>query len=317
MPLSFDVEFEKVFAPRLAAAAGLEPPRAGDVDARRRRVGAVMDSQAAQQLPAPEVLVTRHDIPVGGPASIEARWYALPGEASKASVLYLHGGGLIMGSLDQYDAFVSRYVADAGIPMLSVGYRHAPEHPHPTPVKDAHVALMWLQSNAGRLGVDPERISVMGDSGGGGIAASLAILTRDRGEIQLQNQILVYPMLDDRNIVPDPRLKGLVTWTYDDNLTGWHAHLEGLGAAERTCPYAVPARVQDFSGLPPAFIDVGELDIFRDESMAFGIGLLAAGVSAEIHVYPGVPHAFTGIAPQIPVSQAAYKARVRRLASLS
>lgn len=200
------------------------------------------------------------------------------------------------------------------MPFLSVEYRYAPEFPAPTPVTDCYAGLQWLVAHAAELGVDPARIGIMGDSGGGGAAASLAVYARDRGGPAIARQILIYPMLDDRNTVPDPALDGFLTWSYDDNATGWGALLgDRLGGPDVT-PYGAAARLEDFTGLPPAYIEVGELDIFRDEDIAYARRLLAAGVSTELHVHPYVPHAFEVLVPTAAVSSrsAADRHRVLR-----
>ena len=156
----------------------------------------------------------------------------------------------------------------------------------------------------------------MGDSAGGCLAAGVALLARDRSGPALAQQLLIFPMLDDRNIEPDPQLLPFLTWTYDDNATGWGALLgEKAGSAE-VSPYAAPARAQDLSGLPAAYIDVGDLDIFRDEDLLYARRLMAAGVPTEFHLHPGCPHLFEAFAPAADVSRRAIGDRVRRLKSV-
>jgi acetyl esterase/lipase len=146
-----------------------------------------------------------------------------------------------------------------------VEYRLAPEHRYPTPVEDCYSGLQWLAGHADELDVDPERIAVMGDSAGGGLAAAVALMSRDRGGPTLAHQILIYPMLDDRNTSPDPEIVPFAVWSYDDNITGWGALLgEAVGGAS-VSPYAAPARAIDLSGLPSCYLKVGQLDIFRDD----------------------------------------------------
>ena len=155
----------------------------------------------------------------------------------------------------------------------------------------------------------------MGDSGGGGVAASLAIFARDQGGPAIAKQILIYPMLDDRNTTPDPELVDFTTWTYDDNATGWGALLGDAAGGDDVSPYGAAARLEDFSGLPPAYIEVGELDIFREESVVYAKRLAAAGVSCELHVHPHVPHAFEAIVPSAAISQRSAADRHRVLVS--
>jgi acetyl esterase/lipase len=252
-------------------------------------------------------------------AEVLSRWYQPAGHrpepAGGAAVVYLHGGGMIMGSVAIYDRLVAAYVADSGIPMLSVDYRLAPEHPHPAPVEDCHAALGWLGVRAAELGVDPSRVAVMGDSGGGGLAAATALLARDR-EVALARQILVYPMLDDRTTTPDLALLPFAGWTYDNNYTGWQALLgDAIGAADVE-PSAAPARATDFTGLAPAYIEVGELDIFRDESIEYARRLAAAGTSVELHVHPGCPHGFDRLSAGADVVRRSRADRLRVLRSL-
>jgi acetyl esterase/lipase len=228
-------------------------------------------------------------------------------------VLYLHGGGMILGSVAIFDGPVSRYVAHTGVPMPSIEYRLAPEHPHPTPVEDAYAGLIWLAAHAEELGVDPNRIAVMGDSAGGGLAASVAILSRDRGGPALARQILLYPMLDDRNTTPDPQIAPFAGWSYDDNITGWNALLGERGDDTHVEPSAAPARLTDASRLPPAHIEVGQLDIFRDEDVTYALTLSHGGVPVELHLHPGVPHEYDAIAFNADVSQRALADRHRVL----
>jgi acetyl esterase/lipase len=223
---------------------------------------------------------------------------------------------MILGGVAIFDGPVSRYVARTGVPMLSIEYRLAPEHPHPAPVEDAYAGLVWLAAQAGELGVDPNRIAVMGDSAGGGIAVGVTILSRDRDGPALARQILLYPMLDDRNTTPDPQIAPFAGWSYDDNITGWNALLGERGDDTYVEPSAAPARLTDASGLPPAYIEVGQLDIFRDEDVTYALTLSHGGVPVELHLHPGVPHEYDAIAFNADVSQRALADRHRVLKSL-
>jgi acetyl esterase/lipase len=163
--------------------------------------------------------------------------------------------------------------------------------------------------------VDPERIAVMGESAGGGLAAATALLGRDR-DVPVSSQILVYPMLDDRTITPDPVLEPLASWTYDNNFTGWRAFLgDGVGGPE-VPPYAAPARATELGGVADAYIEVGELDIFRDECVEYARRLLAVGSSVELHVHRGCPHGFDRMAPDAAVTHRARADRIRMLCSV-
>jgi acetyl esterase/lipase len=228
----------------------------------------------------------------------------------------MHAGGLIAGSLELFDGMVARYVSASGVPMLSVDYRRAPEHPHPTPVEDAYTGLRWLREHAVELGVRPDRIAVMGDSAGAGLAAALAIVARERKGPAIARQILVMPMLDDRTTTPDPHLAPFALWSYDDNATGWRALL-GDAAGGRDVPaHAAAARVEDATGLPPAYVEVGQLDIFRDDAIAYATKLGRAGVPVELHLHPGVPHEFDFFAFEADVARRAVADRIRVLRSI-
>ena len=152
---------------------------------------------------------------------------------------------------------------------MVVDYRVAPEHPHPTPVEDCYAALVWLADRAPTLGVDARRLAVIDDSAGGGLAAGICLMARGRGGPAVAQQLLIYPMLDDRAVTPGPQLLPFLTWTYEDNLTGWGALLGDSAGGDDVSPYAAPARASDLTGLPDTYIDVGDLDIFRDEDITF------------------------------------------------
>jgi len=295
------------------------PPTApvGDVASRRPALDAMLDYFNNQARPAPAgVEISDHTVTADDGALLLARWYRKASSPSRAAVLYLHGGGMIAGAVKHFDGPVSRYVARTGVPMLSLEYRLAPEHPHPTPVHDAYAGLVWLAEHAAELGVDAGRIAVMGDSAGGGLAAGVAILSRDRNGPPIAHQLLVYPMLDDRNTTPDPHLVGLAGWSYDDNATGWDALLGHGHQHKPVDPAAAPARLDDATGLPPAYIEVGQLDIFRDEDLRYALTLSQAGVPVELHLHPGLPHEYDAIAPNAEVAQRAQADRDRILRSL-
>jgi acetyl esterase/lipase len=277
---------------------------------------ALIDSQ----LPAHEdVARTDRTITSYDGDTIPARWYdPAPGRPSHPgpgpAVVYLHGGGMICGSVAGYDHLVAGYAADAGVPFLSVDYRVAPEHPHPAPVEDCFAAVPWLFEHADELGVDPARVAVMGDSAGGGLAAGVALLARDHG-VALARQLLVYPMLDDRTTVPDPELAPFAAgWSFDDNYTGWHALLGDAVGTDDVPPSAAPARAEDVSGLAPAYVDTGDLDIFCGEAIEYARRISASGTPVELHVHPGCPHGFDRM--PIPVARRAFADRIRVLRAL-
>jgi len=315
MAFALDPQVQAALAPMMAAMGDAAPPPVGDVAARRQITEAIMAQTAAAQPTPANVTITDYNAEATDGARIPLRWYAKDGTAPGAAVLYLHGGGMIMGSAAS-EGPVARYVANSGVPMLSVDYRRAPEHPHPNPVEDCYAGLHWLSAHAAQLGVDPTRIAVMGDSAGGGLAAALALLARDRGGPALTRQILIYPMLDDRNTIPDPAIAPFALWSYDDNSTGWGALLGDAIGGPDVPAYAAPARATDLTGLPAAYIEVGQVDIFRDEDLAYAQRLCRAGVEVEFHLRPGVPHAFETFAYDTGVARRASADRIRILRSL-
>ncbi|MET7455883.1 alpha/beta hydrolase [Streptomyces sp. NPDC005574] len=316
MPLSYDPEFTEVFAPMALAMAGATPPAVGDVPARRAMWEPIIGaSSAAQPIPA-DVTTGEHHATADDGTRIPLRWYTKSDAEPGPAVLFFHGGGYIFGHIDLFDGPVSRYVSASGVPMLSVEYRRAPEHPFPTPLEDAYTALCWLHGHADELGVDPGRIAVMGDSAGGGLAAALSILARERGGPAIARQILLMPMLDDRTTTPDPHIEPFLLWSYDDSRTAWPALLGEAAGGPDVPATAAPARLDDATGLPPAYIEVGQLDAFRDEDLAYATKLSRAGVPVEFHLHSGVPHEFDSIAFTSAVARRAVADRVRVLKSL-
>ncbi len=255
----------------------------------------------------PDVIrVERHVPGPQGAPDVRVLMYR-PKTASTATpaLLWIHGGGYVIGNADQADLQVKSIVSTTGCAAVSVDYRLAPETPHPGPVEDCYAALKWLHTNASELGVDATRIAIGGDSAGGGLTAGLALLTRDRGEVPLVLQLLIYPMLDDRTVTaPDPHPHvGEYIWTADSNRFGWTALLGKEPGGPDVSPYAAAARAEKLEGLAPTFIGVGALDLFLEEDIEYARRLMRAGVPTELHVYPGAFHAFP-MAADARVSQA-------------
>ncbi|WP_064456213.1 alpha/beta hydrolase fold domain-containing protein [Streptomyces hygroscopicus] len=296
------------------------PPKRDDWRALRARATASMEWMASQ-LPAfpsgyPLVKAASHTVRSPGGAEILVRWYEKADSAPGSAVVFAHGGGMISGGVGLYDSVVAGYVEATGVPFLSVDYRLAPDGATGTgPVEDVFAALVWLRDRSAEFGVDPRRIAVMGDSAGGGLAAGTAILARDRG-VPLARHLLLYPMLDDRNLAPDPRLLPYVAWTWDDNWTGWHALLGGAFGTDDVPPAAVPARVASVEGLAPAYVEVGELDIFRAEAVVHAQRLAGAGIPVELHVRGGAVHEFDRLAPASVLARRAMEDRGRVISSL-
>jgi triacylglycerol lipase len=209
-------------------------------------------------------------------------------------LLWIHGGGYIIGSADADDQAVRSVVAEVGCAAVSVDYRLAPETLFPGAVEDCYAALLWLHGQGQELGIDAERVAIFGSSAGGGLAAALALLARDRGVVQPAFQMLVAPMLDDRTgTTSDPHpYAGEFGWTAENNRFGWKALLGAEPGGTDVSPYAAPARAESLAGLPPAFISVGALDLFVEEDMEYARRLVRDGVPTELHVYPGAIHGF-------------------------
>jgi acetyl esterase/lipase len=303
---------------RRSGPIGQPGPPIGDVESRRNNLTAGMAAVAASREPVQGVDRTDVSIAAADGAELGLSWYQhATRDAPGSAVLYVHGGAFIVPLLPVYDGMMRTYTNRTGVPMLLVDYRVAPEHPHPTPAEDCYTALCWLANNASELGVESNRIAVMGESAGGGLAAAVALMARDRGGPALALQVLIYAMLDDRTVGPGPELPPeYLVFSYDDNRTGWDALLGAAYHGNDVPPYAAPARSTDLSGLPDAYIDVGDLDILRDENIDYARRLMAAGIPTELHVMAGLPHGFDMVAPDATATQRVIANRLRRLTSL-
>ncbi|ASO18650.1 acetyl esterase/lipase [Actinoalloteichus hoggarensis] len=266
--------------------------------------------------PADDVRVTVHSARAEDGHEIELRLHErMETPARGSAVVYVHGGSMVAGRLDDYERLVNHYVHHTGVPFLSVGYRLAPEHQGTVPAADAFAGVRWLFENARRLDVDRARIAVMGDSAGGGIGAGAVLLAREQG-LRPAAQILIYPTLDDRTVIPDPTLTEHVVWSYAGNRTAWTALLGTARGTDSVPAAAAPARTTDFAGLPPTYLEVGQLDILRDEAVAYAQALYRAGVPCELHVRPSAVHGFDWIDPAAEIARQAMRDRVRVIGSL-
>ena len=317
MSFAFDPEIGaamEALAQTFGGTLPTQPPR-GDALGLRAFSDPLAAEFMAHEPKFPEV--ERRTVPIKSAdgTMISGRWFTKSGSAPGSASLFIHGGGTVCGTVELFDSTTAAYVAATGVPMLSVEYRLTPENPHPKPAEDCYAAFVWLSDHASEFGIDPNRIATMGESAGGLLSAAVALMARDRGR-KLARQILIYPMLDDRTQTPDPEMVAFSTWTYDNNYTAWRALLAAEPGTRDVHPYAAPAYAKDLRGLAPAYIEVGELDIFRDEDIEYARRLSAAAVSVELHVHPGAPHSFEHIAPDSAVAKRAMADRHRVLRAL-
>ena len=282
------------FPAELVAAIGDNPPLA-------REMFAGMMVEMAGMLPPTEVNIEERMIPGPG-GDLRVVIYQPPVDGPRPALLWIHGGGYIVGDARD-DGSCVPHAEYSGCTVVSVDYRMAPEHPAPAGTEDCHAALLWMVENAQELGIDTNRLAIGGASAGGGMAASLALMNRDRKGPELKLQLLIYPMIDDTHDTPSGHLvRHPNVWNRDVSTKAWKMYLADSYGGD-VSPYAAASRATDVSNLPPAFISVGTVDLFRDENIEYARRLLAAGVPTELHVYPGCFHASELVAPEAAVSQ--------------
>lgn len=279
-----------------------------------RRVGPRMVSLARridrlQQRPRPPADIEVVRI---GPISARLHRPAIGIDGPRPALLWIHGGGYVLGSAAQDDALCRHLVEQLDVVVAAVDYRLAPDHPFPTPLHDCHDALVWL---AGRGDVDADRVAIGGASAGGGLAAGLALLARDRGEVVPVLQLLSYPMLDDRTVlradVDESRFR---LWDNRSNRMGWEAYLRHPAGKPEVDGLAVPARHVDLAGVAPAWIGVGTLDLFHDEDLDYANRLREVGVPCAVHVVDGAFHGFDSLRPKAEIARRFRAAQVGALA---
>jgi len=247
----------------------------------------------------PDDGISREDLLIAGPQGapdVRVVTYRRDAGAAKLpAILFIHGGGYFSGKAEHAEEWCRRVVAEVDCLLVSVDYRLAPETKYPGPIEDCYAALAWLHDNAESLGVDGERIAVQGVSAGGGLAASLCLLARDRGRFPIAFQLLTYPMLDDRTGregVERVPTTGEFVWDYDSNAFGWDCYLGDAAGGNEVDSYAAAARASDLAGLPPAFVGTGAIDSLMKENVDYALRLIAAGVPTALRVYPGAFHGF-------------------------
>lgn len=297
------IDLDEAVDEQHAAVLSVLPPDLmdmSDVPAARERLAALLAMMPMPPMPddveVSEQMVTGHE----GDPDVRLKIYRPVGLAARLPAMYwIHGGGMVLMDADGDDLACAMTAARHGCLVVSVDYRLAPETPAPGPVHDCYAGLAWLAANADDLGIDPARILIGGASAGAGLAAGTALLARDLGGPVVAGQLLRYPMLDHRNetassyAITDQRV-----WNRSGNVAAWAAYLGGAAPT----PYSSPTTADDLSGLPPAYINVGTLDMFMDEDIAYAQELNRAGVPCELHVYPGAFHASNGFVADHPTS---------------
>ncbi|MGX8903778.1 alpha/beta hydrolase [Streptomyces netropsis] len=298
-----------------------EPVTPENLEARQERDAASRPRPTAEDLRAEgrfEVTELRVPGPPGGPdvTLVSARPSGLAGPLPL--LYYMHGGAMIMGNAwSVLPRILREWALPLGMAVISVEYRLAPRTRYPGPLEDCYAGLVWASDHAAELDIDADRIVIGGKSAGGGLAAALALLTRDRGGPEPLGQLLLCPMLDDRDSTfSTHQMSGVGVWDRISHTTVWKALLGDRYGAADLPPYAAPSRATDLSGLPPAYIDVGSAEMFRDEDVAYANAIWQAGGQAELHVWPGAYHGFDGMAPRATLSQDARNARTRWLQRL-
>ncbi len=283
-----------------------------DIEARRAAVRSILAAVTADIEPNPQVLVTNQTIPgrLDGD-QVAVRIYR-PKDVIEptAGLLYIHGGGMILGDLEGEHLTAEMLCAELGITIMSTDYRKAPEHRHPAQVHDCFAALTWMAEHADNLGIDQSRMGIYGGSAGGNLCLATAFMSLDHNGPELKFIMPIYPMLDaSHSTSSNHEFTDIGIWDRSGNIEAWEWFLGG----QEPDAYASPKLREDLSGLPPLYTDVGELDLFRDEDIEFVSRLLTAGVPAECHVFPGAYHASETFAPSAALSQRIWKLRLDAL----
>lgn len=284
-----------------------------DIEERRAFVDGLLAAQMADVPPNDRVVTEDRLVP--GPAGapdvpiriyrpVQAMGVQLP------AIFYIHGGGMILGGIEANELTCAMLCEQANAVVVSTGYRKAPEDPFPAQLDDCYATFCWMASHAPALEIDADRVAIFGGSAGGNLAISTTMRARDEGGPSVAFLMAPYPMIDDRHETPSSReITEVGIWDREGNIEAWSWF---LGDQEATA-YSAPSRATNLAGLPPTFIDVGDMDLFRDEDITFAQRLLQAGVPTELHVYPGAYHASEVFAPEADLSQRIWGARLRAL----
>ncbi|MEV1317583.1 alpha/beta hydrolase [Micromonospora arborensis] len=299
----------------IAAAAPPTPPAVGDWKTRRANIDAVYGGLAASAtLDDGEVDAVDFTVPSSEGHTLPLRLYK-PTKTPHALVVYLHGGGFIAGSVDGYDRLCRHYASEAGVAVIAVDYRLAPESPFPAAVDDCVATVRWAIEHAAER-VPGARVAVMGDSAGGGLAAATALVCRDREIGPLAAQILIYPMLDDRTAAADPAVEPFLGWSVADNITGWQTYLGTRYGTDDVPASASITRADSLHDLPATYLEVGQLDLFCAETVAYAKRLIDHNVTVHLSIRPGAIHGFDQFAPESRVARSAIADRVAFLKNL-
>lgn len=279
---------------------------------RRARLAAVL-AASAEGMPKNDRVVT-FDRVIPGPAGApdtRVRVYRPAGvEGVLPGIVYIHGGGMSTGNIEGEDAIAAMYCEQVGCVVVSLDYRLAPENPYPAQIEDCYAGLLWTALHADEIGLDRDRLAVYGGSAGGNLAIAMALLARDRGTPKVSYCMALYPMVDDSSSLPSTHeITDIGVWDRAVSIEAWEWYLNGVAADG----YAAPLRNPDLSELPPTYLDVGEVDLVRDETIAFASRLLQAGVPVELHVNPGSYHASEIFSPGVPLSDRIWATRIDAL----
>lgn len=322
MTLQYDPLFYTAAKDWLNTIAAAPPLKDHDVEGRRKGLAGLLSALNANTPPVPDSQITEFKTTSFDGVEISIHRFtnkSQPTSTSAPAVVHFHGGGYIVGQVHMFSLNLERRVRESGVTLFSIEYRLAPEHPYPTPLEDCYAGLQWIHEHASELGINPARIAVMGESAGGGLAAGVALLARDRKlSPPLAKQILIYPMIDARKTEPSavsPELTKHLFWTVGSNVTGWTAYLGSKAGASDIPHYASPSLAESLEGLPPTYIDVGGLDLFVEEDTEYALRLTRANIPVEFHLYPGLPHAFESLGGESPPFVLAQANRIRAIKS--
>ncbi|KAJ5776178.1 uncharacterized protein N7511_001189 [Penicillium nucicola] len=320
MSLQYDPAFQRAVAQVLTAKGNAPKPEPGNPLSIRAIVEPGFSEMMALLPEATNVNNEKHQIPTydGQAITVYRHWRKdLDTTTPQPAILQFHGGGLIMGSAQIFKKAQDLLAEKSGVQVFSVDYRLAPEHPYPTPAEDGYSALVWLQENAAQFSVDPKRIITLGESAGGNLVAAINLMARDRGlSPPIAKQMLIYPMLDDRNIAPISAMEGLLIWSHEANITAWSAYLGDDYGTDRVSEYASPARAATLKGLPRTYLEVGTLDMFLEENLTYVSRIARENIETELHVYPAIPHGYDVFAPFSEALERAMGDRMRAISTV-